>query len=117
MANKLIKAIKQPRVAVEWLLLRSHVLYGMSDEKYLRFLWRLKTGKKLNLNNPQSYNEKLQWLKLHDRKPLYTTIVDKILVKHWVSDTLNGGGIQFQPWLFGMTSKTLTLRVCLTSLC
>ena len=92
MANKIIKAIRQPRVAIEWLILRSHILYRMNDEKYLRFLWRLKTGKKLNLDNPQSYNEKLQWLKLHDRKPLYTTIVDKILVKHWVSDVLNGGG-------------------------
>ncbi len=88
MANKLIKAFRQPRVAIEWLLLRSHLLYGMSDEKYLRFMWRLKTGKKLNLDTPQTYNEKLQWLKLYDRKPIYTNIVDKILVKEWVKDTL-----------------------------
>lgn len=88
MANILKKAITQPRVAVEWLLERSHVLYGLSDESYLRFLWWVKTGKKLNLDNPQTYNEKLQWLKLHDRKPLYTTIVDKVLVKQWVAETL-----------------------------
>lgn len=89
MANKLVKAFQQPRTAIEWIILRSHLLYGMSDEKYLRFLWKLKTGKKLNLENPQTYNEKLQWLKLYDRKPIYTNIVDKILVKQWVSDILN----------------------------
>ena len=88
MANKLKKAFRQPRVAIEWLLLRSRLLYGMSDEKYLKFMWRLKTGTKLNLDNPQTYNEKLQWLKLHDRKTIYTTIVDKVLVKQWASRIL-----------------------------
>ena len=88
MANKLKKAISHPRIALEWVLERSHLLYGLSDEKYLRFLWWIKTGKRLNLDNPQTYNEKLQWLKLYDRKPLYTTIVDKVLVKPWVTKAL-----------------------------
>ena len=88
MANKLIKAISHPRLLAEWLFLKSHLGSGMSDEKYLRFLWRLKKGKNLNLDNPQTYNEKLQWLKLYDRKPLYTQIVDKISVKDNVSDII-----------------------------
>lgn len=88
MANKLKKTMSHPRIALEWLLERSHVLYGLSDERYLRFLWWVKTGKHLNLENPQTYNEKLQWLKLYDRKPLYTTIVDKVLVKEWVKEVL-----------------------------
>ena len=79
MSTKLVKAIAQPRLAIEWILNKSHLLYGLSDEKYLKFLWRLKKGQKLNLDNPQTFNEKLQWLKLYDRKPLYTLIVDKIL--------------------------------------
>ena len=41
-----------------------------------------------NLKNPQTFNEKLQWLKLHDRKPLYTTLVDKYAVKKWVADKI-----------------------------
>ena len=43
---------------------------------------------KLNLKNPQTYNEKLQWLKLHDRNPLYTTLVDKYAVKKYVADKI-----------------------------
>lgn len=45
-------------------------------------------GKKLNLDAPTSFNEKLQWLKLHDRNPLYTTLVDKVRVKTWVADRI-----------------------------
>jgi hypothetical protein len=41
-----------------------------------------------NLRNPETFNEKLQWLKLHDRNPLYTTLVDKYAVKKWVSDKI-----------------------------
>ncbi len=41
-----------------------------------------------NLKNPQLFNEKLQWLKLHDRNPLYTTLVDKYAVKKWVADKI-----------------------------
>jgi len=42
-------------------------------------------GRKLNLNNPQTFNEKLQWLKLHDRRPEYTQMVDKYAAKEVVT--------------------------------
>ena len=45
-------------------------------------------GKKLNLEVPTLYQEKLQWLKLFDRKPEYTQMVDKILVKEWVTNKI-----------------------------
>ena len=45
-------------------------------------------GKTLNLRNPETFSEKLQWLKLHDRNPLYTTLVDKYAVKSWVADKI-----------------------------
>ncbi len=41
-----------------------------------------------DLKNPQTFNEKLQWLKLHDHNPLYTTLVDKYAVKKWVADKI-----------------------------
>ena len=41
-----------------------------------------------NLKNPKTYNEKLQWLKLYDHNPLYTTLVDKYAVKKWVADKI-----------------------------
>ena len=62
----------------------------MSDEKYLKMLWRLKFHKSLNLDNPQTFNEKLQWLKIHDRKPIYTTMADKYVVKKYVADKIGG---------------------------
>jgi hypothetical protein len=60
----------------------------MSDEKYLKILYKLRTGQKLNLDDPQTFNEKLQWLKLHDRRPEYTTMVDKYAVKKYVADKI-----------------------------
>ena len=45
-------------------------------------------NKKLNLKNPETYNEKLQWLKLYDRKPEYTKMVDKYEAKSIIADTM-----------------------------
>lgn len=56
------------------------------DELYLRMAYRAVTGKKLHLNPPVTYNEKLQWLKLHDRKPEYTDMVDKYEVRRFVAE-------------------------------
>ena len=53
----------------------------LSDEKYIKLEFRLCMGKKLNLDNPQTLNEKLQWLKLHDRKESYTNMADKYNAK------------------------------------
>jgi hypothetical protein len=58
------------------------------DETYLKMLYRIKIGEKLNLSTPQTFNEKLQWLKLHDRKPEYTKMVDKLEVKKYVSELI-----------------------------
>lgn len=44
--------------------------------------------KHLNLANPNTYNEKLQWLKLYNRNPLYTTLVDKYAVKQYIADKI-----------------------------
>ena len=45
-------------------------------------------GRELNLDNPETFNEKIQWLKLYDRKPKYTIMVDKIRVKEYVADII-----------------------------
>ena len=54
------------------------------DKLYLQICFYLEMGKKLDLKNPKTMNEKLQWLKLYNRKPEYITMVDKILVKDYV---------------------------------
>ena len=60
----------------------------MSDEQYLKILYKIRIGKPLDLDDPQTFNEKLQWLKLHDRRPEYTTMVDKYAVKKYVADKI-----------------------------
>lgn len=45
-------------------------------------------GYKLDLEHPKTFNEKLQWLKLYDRKPIYTTMVDKYKAKQWIADRI-----------------------------
>lgn len=54
------------------------------DNLYLRFMFFIKLGKFLHLKKPKSFNEKLQWLKLYDKNPLYTVLVDKVEVKEYV---------------------------------
>lgn len=56
----------------------------LPDKVYLQLLYYYNTGKLINFRNPRSFNEKLQWLKLHDRRPEYTAMVDKLLAKDYV---------------------------------
>ena len=58
------------------------------DKIYLNLQYRHHLGKKLNLGKPETFNEKLQWLKLYDRKPEYTTYVDKYAVREYIKDTI-----------------------------
>ena len=58
------------------------------DEPYLKMMYRLRTGKRLNLEAPRRFNEKIQWLKLHDRRPEYTMMVDKYSVKPYVASII-----------------------------
>lgn len=60
----------------------------MSDKFYLSVVWKKVMGYDLDWEHPKTFNEKLQWLKLHDRNPLYTTLVDKYRVKQWVADMI-----------------------------
>lgn len=58
------------------------------DSIYLKIKFRLKMNKKLNLNDPKTFNEKLQWLKLYDRKLEYTRYVDKYEVRSYISEKI-----------------------------
>ncbi len=63
-------------------------LNWMSDEQYLKARWRAIFHEELNLEHPQTYTEKLQWLKIHDRKPIYTTMVDKLAARDFVKERI-----------------------------
>ncbi len=69
--------------------LSTHGIFDfMRDESYLRLMFYARMGKKLDLKNPKTFNEKLQWLKLHDRKPIYTQMVDKFEAKNYVAERI-----------------------------
>lgn len=85
--SKLHNIMKNPRIIPTYFLNRG-IINWCSDEKYLAVRYWIKTGKKLDLNHPKTFNEKLQWLKLHDRNPLYTTLVDKYAVRDYIKEKL-----------------------------
>lgn len=58
------------------------------DKMYLKCLYRLRMKQKLDLKNPKTFNEKIQWLKLHSRNPEYTRMVDKIEAKKYVAEKI-----------------------------
>ena len=62
----------------------------LSDKTYLKIMYFYHMKKRLNFENVTTFNEKLQWLKLHDRKEIYTTMVDKYEVKKYVADLIGG---------------------------
>lgn len=82
--NRLLKIVKDPRKLFFTFAHRGWLSF-MDDETFIKIAYRIKMGKKLNIANPTTYNEKLQWLKLHDRQPIYTMLVDKVKVKDYVS--------------------------------
>lgn len=85
--NKFIKYLKNP--ALVYPLATSRGLTNwVPDKVHLNLLYRVRIGARLNLECPTGFNEKLQWLKLHDRNPLYTRLVDKYAVKDWVADRI-----------------------------
>ncbi|WP_295218820.1 ATP-grasp fold amidoligase family protein [Ruminococcus sp.] len=61
------------------------LLKFIPDKTYLRFMYYKHFRKWVSFKNPQTFNEKLQWLKLYDRNPVYTIMVDKIGVKRFVA--------------------------------
>ncbi len=71
----------------------------MSDQDYVRMLFKANLGYEPNLENPSSFNEKLQWLKLHDRRHEYTVMADKYLAKQYIADRI---GAQYVIPLLGV---------------
>ena len=86
MNDKIKKALGNPYYACELMLNQLAPLF--SDEKFVKWKYYLVFRKKLNLDSPQSFNEKLQWLKLNDRHQEYTQMVDKYEAKKYVASII-----------------------------
>ena len=67
---------------------RVSMLPAVPDEIAIKLIYRSVFHTALDLKNPVTFNEKLQWLKLYDRNPLYTKLVDKAEVKSWVAERI-----------------------------
>ena len=84
--NKLIRVLKNPL----WLIVffNNRGIHLFNDRDYVKLLYRLTFGKKLNLDNPKTFNEKMQWLKIYDRKSQYSMMVDKYEAKKYVASII-----------------------------
>lgn len=69
-------------------LLKWKISRVLSDKTFLSIKYRMSNGTKLNLEDPKTYNEKLQWQKIHDRNPLYPALTDKYAVRDFIADTI-----------------------------
>ena len=80
----------------------------ISDKTYLKLLYETRIGKKLNLKNPITFDEKLQWLKLYDRRDEYTVWADKYEVRNYVAEKL---GEQYLIPLLGVWNSADELKL------
>lgn len=80
--------IRHPKSLLIFIFTRGLSRFIRNDKTYLKLLYWLEMGQKLNLENPQAFQEKLQWLKLHNRKPEYTQMVDKCEAKKYVASII-----------------------------
>lgn len=86
MNPKIKKALGNPYYACELVL--NQLARYINDKSFVKWKYYLNFRKKLNLDNPQTYNEKLQWLKLYDQHEEYTQMVDKYEAKRYVASII-----------------------------
>ena len=88
--NNKIKLIGESLRSKKLAMLLYYAKFGnfYSDEEYLRKVFPLHMGYELDLDNPKTFSEKLQWLKLYNRDPKYVKMVDKIEAKKYVASII-----------------------------
>ena len=73
------------------------------DIPYVKSRFRAKYKRELNLDDPQRFTEKIQWLKIYDRKPIYTVLADKYAVRDYVAEKI---GSRYLTELYGVYDKS-----------
>ena len=84
--SKIKRALKSPKYLAQCILYITARF--IPDKLYLKLLFRNKMGYWMDFDHPQTFNEKLQWLKLYNRKPEYSKMVDKYEAKNYVADLI-----------------------------
>ena len=85
--RKFIKYVQNPFLLFWRLGLDGHFQF-IPDRLYLQLCFRIRMGHWPNLDSPRTFSEKLQWLKLYDRRPDYTRLADKLAVRDHVEKTI-----------------------------
>ncbi len=96
--DKALELIRFPKA--RFVFLSNRGFYDrMEDRKYLELRYKMIAGKNLNLDDPRSFDDKLQWLKLYDHNPFYSSIVDKYEAKKYISERV---GEEYVPKILGL---------------
>lgn len=99
--DKAIRIMKNPYLRFAYIS-DFGLLNWMSDESFLKRKYYYKFGEKLSLDKPITFNEKLQWLKINDRNPAYTMMVDKYRVRNYITEKI---GKEYLVPLVGVWDK------------
>lgn len=99
--KKLTKFILNPYMLIPYLGTKE-LINWIPDSMYIKLAYRARMNKKIDLDNPKTFNEKLQWLKLYNRNPEYTKMVDKYEVRKYISETI---GEEYLIPLLGVYDK------------
>lgn len=86
--NVIKSVIRNPYKVLSWAITNTSIGRVLPDKAYLSIKYKSAFGRRINWEKPVTFNEKLQWLKLYDRKEIYATMVDKYDVKKYVSDII-----------------------------
>lgn len=108
--RRLKKGLKDPALFVLYLNSKK-LLNWMSDEAFIKLLYKCRFGCDLNLDNPRTFNEKIQFLKLKGFKDEYTDLVDKISVRKIVSERI--GEKYLVPIVGGPWNSTSDINISL----
>jgi len=88
MAHNSSNPARNAPAALFFALSSRKLLNWMPDQLYLSTMWRTYFHKKFNWKNPQTFNEKIQWLKAKDHNPIYPILADKYAVRKIIADTI-----------------------------
>lgn len=90
LAKKIVRYFfKEPNIGL--IIILDKLSFFLSDKLYVKMMFYLHMGYRLDLTNPRSFSEKIQWLKLYDHQPQYTRMTDKYEMKRIVNELIGPG--------------------------
>lgn len=72
----------------DYLTINGNYTSILPDKVYITKLYKKRLNKEINLKNPKTYTEKLNWIKLYDRNPIYSVLADKYAVRNYVKEKI-----------------------------